>query len=215
MDSFAADSGPFSCDPESHPDPTRDTVDEQAGADTECPPAPPDSELHTELEQARALAEERLAMAQRAQADYENLKKRTERARGDLTQIIKAGMLGQLLPLIDDLELALQADSDPDPTAWLEGLRLIQGKVVSALEAMGLQPVATIGQPFDPNFHEGVGEVPGLEGVVVTQIQKGYLLNGHVLRPARVLVGNGETDPAESRTENISAMADRNGEHDG
>ena len=214
MDSFTADSGPSSCDPESHPDPVRDPVGEQAGAEAERP-ATADDALRAELDQARALAEERLAMAQRAQADYENLKRRTERERGDLVQVVKAGLMGQLLPLVDDLELALQADPDPDPTAWLEGLRLIQGKVVSALEAIGLQPIAAIGQPFDPRFHEGVGQVPGQDGVVVTQVQKGYLLNGHVLRPARVLVGNGETTPADSLNGSASAMADRNGENDG
>ena len=214
MDSFAADSGPSSSDPESRPEPVPDTVDEQAGADTECP-APADGPLRAELEQARALAEERLAMAQRTQADYENLKRRAERERGDLIQVVKVGLLGQLLPLVDDLELALEANPDPDPTAWLEGLRLIQGKVVSALEAMGLQPIVAIDQPFDPRFHEGVGQVPGQDGVVVTQVQKGYLLNGHVLRPARVLVGNGEATPADSIDKSASAMADRNGENDG
>ena len=214
MDSFAADSGPSSSDPEPHPSPVPDTVDDQAEADAERP-APADDPLRAELKQARALAEERLAMAQRAQADYENLKRRTERERGDLIQVVKVGLLGQLLPLVDDLELALQADPDPDPTAWLEGLRLIQGKVVSALEAMGLQPIAAIDQPFDPRFHEGVGQAPGQDGVVVTQVQKGYLLNGHVLRPARVLVGNGETAPADSINESASAVADRNGENDG
>lgn len=214
MDSFAADSGPSSSDPEPHPSPVPDIVDDRTEADTERP-APADDPLRAELEQARALAEERLAMAQRAQADYENLKRRTERERGDLIQVVKVGLLGQLLPLVDDLELALQTDPDPDPTAWLEGLRLIQGKVISALEAMGLQPIAAIDQPFDPRFHEGVGQAPGQDGVVVTQVQKGYLLNGHVLRPARVLVGNGETAPADSINESASAMADRNGENDG
>jgi molecular chaperone GrpE len=150
------------------------------------------AELRAELEQTRELAQERLAGAQRAQADYENLKKRNERERSELGQSITVGLLGQLLPLVDDLELALQADPDKDPTAWMEGLRLIQGKVVSVLEGLGLQPVAAVGQPFDPHFHEGVGEVPGEAGVVVTQVQKGYLLNGHVLRPSRVLVGNGK-----------------------
>lgn len=188
-DHFPADDGSPSGGPEQEPDP----ASQGAAAD---PAGVSAAELRAELEQARTLADDRLATAQRAQADYENLKKRNERERRELTQLVTTGLLGQLLPLVDDLELALQADPDQDPTAWLEGLRLMQGKVVSVLEAMGLQPIAAKQQRFDPKFHEGVGEVPGEAGMVVAQVQKGYLLHGQVLRPARVLVGNG--DPASA-----------------
>jgi len=191
-DTSAADDRSRSGDPDSSLDPTATgAVGEPTGISAGRL-AVEAADLRVELEQMRELAQERLASAQRAQADYENLKKRNERERSELGQLITAGLLGQLLPLVDDLELALQADPDKDPTVWMEGLRLIQGKAVSALEGLGLQPIAAVDQTFDPNFHEGVGEVPGEDGVVVTQVQKGYLLNGHVLRPSRVLVGNGK-----------------------
>ena len=156
------------------------------------------AEVRAELDESKALAEQRLGMAQRSQADYQNLKKRAAQETLDRSGMIAERMLAELLPLVDDVERALASDVERDPTAWLQGMQMIQQKFFHYLEQMDVHPIAAEGQPFDPNFHEAVGEVAGPAGQVMTQVQKGYLLGRRVLRPARVLVGRDESAVPES-----------------
>lgn len=152
--------------------------------------------LRTQLEEATALAEQRLAAWQRAQADYQNLKKRSAQEIQDRSAEIAAYLLRELLPIVDDLERALDADPSRDPTAWVAGVTLIRQKLYHYLEAMGVSPIATAGQAFDPAFHEAVGQAAGPAEQNVSLVRKGYLLGQRVLRPAQVLVGNGEPPDA-------------------
>ena len=109
-------------------------------------------------------------------------------------------LLMALLPIVDDFERALAADSS-DASAWREGIGLIERELFQLLERLGLQPIAAEGQPFDPNFHEAVSQGPGPAGEVIAQVRKGYLLGARVLRPALVVVGQGEAEAAASETE--------------
>ena len=157
------------------------------------------AELKADLARAREEAEERLAAWQRARADYENLKRRSGQEVEERTAHATSALLLALLPIVDDFERAFAADSS-DASAWQEGIGLIERELLQLLERLGLQPIAAEGQPFDPNVHEAVSQGPGPPGEVIAQVRKGYLLGARVLRPALVVVGQGEA-AAASETE--------------
>jgi molecular chaperone GrpE len=130
----------------------------------------------------------------RAAADYKNFKRRTEQERADLIRGASAGLLLKLLPVVDDLERALDsATPDVAATAWYAGFKLIPQKLQTVLESEGVTPIEAIGQEFNPNLHEAViyEAAEGQEGKVVGELQKGYKLRDRVLRPTMVKVGQG------------------------
>ncbi len=149
------------------------------------------------LAEAQKKADEYLASWQRSQADFANYKRRTEEERQDFSRYAAAQAILSLLPVLDDLELALGA-APPDCAEqdWLEGIRMVQRKFLTILEGQGVKPIQTVGQPFDPNLHEALRQAPGAEGVVVEEFRKGYTMYDKVLRPAQVIVGNGEAEEA-------------------
>lgn len=147
-----------------------------------------------------AQAEERLRTAQdeakrsyeallRARADFDNLKKRSAREVIEESGRARGETLFAVLPTLDDLDRAL-ADDSPDDTLRA-GVVLIRENLRRRLEALGVTEIATAGELFDPTLHEAFGGIPHGElepGAIVQEIQKGYLLDGRVLRPARVMV---------------------------
>ena len=158
-----------------------------------------EEEQPEDLEQALAgvkeKAEEYLANWQRAQADFINYKRRSEQEKEELGKFANARIMLSLLPVLDDLERAF--DSITPQAAelnWVEGIKLIERKLRTVLETQGLSQIKALGEPFDPNFHEAAGHAKGKEGIVTRELQKGYMLHDRVIRPAMVLVGNGETE---------------------
>jgi molecular chaperone GrpE len=154
--------------------------------------------LKQALAEAQQKAEEYLASAQRAQADFINYKRRTEQERQDFNRFANANLILSLLPILDDLDRALSAPP-PGKTAkhnWLDGVRLVDRKFRTVLEAQGLTPIKAVGEPFDPNFHEAIRQDHGKEGIVVEELQKGYMMHDKLLRPAKVVVGNGSEEDA-------------------
>jgi molecular chaperone GrpE len=148
--------------------------------------------LEAQLAQEKERAESYLASWQRAAADYQNFKRRVEQERSEVAQMANIAMLINLLPLVDDLERALEnVDSHLAGLTWLDGIRLIHRKFQALLEMSGVSEIQADGQPFDPNVHEAVMFGDGEEGKVTSVVQKGYTLGGRVLRPAMVVVGNG------------------------
>jgi len=152
----------------------------------------------------QALAEERekaaanLAGWQRAQADFINYKKRSEREKADLARYANSELTLKLLPALDDLERALAAIPPRQAKLnWVEGVRLIERKLRAILEGEGLSEIKALGEPFDPHFHEAVMQGKGKEGMVVEEIQKGYKLHDRVIRPSKVVVGSGQEDGEE------------------
>jgi molecular chaperone GrpE len=130
----------------------------------------------------------------RALADMKNLRRRTEVERADLIRSASAGLLVKLLPVIDDLERAVNSvTEDVAATPWYGGFRLIPQKLANLLDTEGVTAIASEGQNFDPNLHEAViyEPAPGQEGVVTGELQRGYMLREKVLRPAMVKVGQG------------------------
>jgi molecular chaperone GrpE len=142
------------------------------------------------LEEEKSKAESYLANWQRAAADYQNLKRRAEKEREEYGRLATAALVINILPLLDDLERALQGvDIRLAGLTWVDGIRLIYRKFQAVLEASGVSEIKAEGETFDPNVHEAVMYGEGEEGKVVAEIQKGYRLGDRVIRPAMVVVG--------------------------
>ena len=148
--------------------------------------------LAGQLAQEKERAESYFASWQRAAADYQNYKRRVEQEREDIGRLANAALIINLLPLIDDMERALEnVDSHLAGLTWLDGVRLIHRKFQALLEMNGVTEIEADGQQFDPNVHEAVMFGEGEEGKVISVVQKGYRLGGRVLRPSLVVVGQG------------------------
>lgn len=146
--------------------------------------------LKKQLDEAAAKAAENLDGWQRAVAEFQNYRKRTERDNENLYTGMKGDILRKILPVLDDLERALQ-NRPTDSAPWVSGIELIQKKLSNLLEAEGLQRIEAEGQPFDPNFHEAISHEPSENvesGHVISVTQNGYMLGERVIRPATVRV---------------------------
>ena len=151
--------------------------------------------LTAERDAALARADENLALAQRAQADYANLKRRTGRgARADLG-LANEVLLAKVVALADDFDLAIEhVPAEARETPWLEGIAAIDRKLRALLESEGVTPIEALGRPFDPAVHEALSHVPGTgrpEDEVVAEIRRGYRIRDRVLRPSLVAVSDG------------------------
>ncbi len=152
----------------------------------------------------QALAEEKekaegyLANWQRAQADFINYKRRSEQEKEEIAKFANATLMLNLLPILDDLERAF-ISIPPHLTrlTWVDGIRLIERKLQASLEVQGLSPIKALGEPFDPKLHEAAMHGKGKEGIVIEELQKGYKFQDRVIRPAMVVVGNGEEEEKE------------------
>jgi molecular chaperone GrpE len=149
--------------------------------------------LRQQLEEALAQVDEYLDDLRRERAAFQNYKKRQENERAELRQTVLASLLIQILPIVDDLERALEAiPEDQVDQPWVGGVALIQRKLWAILEGFGIVPVeAEPGQPFDPFVHEAVSyeeHDDHQEGQIIAVVQKGYTLGQRTLRPAMVRV---------------------------
>jgi molecular chaperone GrpE len=145
-----------------------------------------------DLDELLAKAAERdeyLSLAQRTQADFENYRKRAAKEQAAAEGRGVAKLAREVLPALDNLALALEADAKGDEL--VQGIRLVDAELQAALERLGIEAYSPEGEPFDPNYHEAMARQPveGAEsGTVVEVYQRGYRMNGLVLRPARVVV---------------------------
>jgi molecular chaperone GrpE len=162
---------------------------EQTGEDpgtVEDAELPAEEELAEELEATRRERDEYLDALRRLKAEFENSRKRQERERARLLETASERLVAELLPVLDNLDRALEAEGDIH-----EGVRAIRDQLVAVLGEEGLLAVASDGQPFDPNVHEAVMSQPSEEheeGTILQTFQRGYLLNGKPIRPAKVVV---------------------------
>ena len=149
--------------------------------------------LEEELAAEKQKAAEYLANWQRAQADFINYKRRTEEERAEFNSFANANLVLGILPVLDDLERALEAiPARVSKSEWAEGMRLVERKFRTILQGMGVIPMISVGETFDPNIHEALRQSGGPEGIITEEFQKGYMMGARVLRPAKVVVGNGE-----------------------
>jgi len=164
------------------------------GTEPADPPAPAEVEVEEEKEEdplAKLAAErdEYLQLAQRAQADFENYRKRAAKDMAAAGARAKIGLVRDLLPVIDNLERAL-ASADGD-SALAQGVRLVLSDLNGVLAREGVSTLEPEGEQFDPAFHEALStrSEDGAEaGVVLDVVEKGYRLGDTVIRPARVVV---------------------------
>jgi molecular chaperone GrpE len=190
--------GPEASEPieEAHGSPEEPTSFQQAGEDPgtveDAEPEEPSvveeelAALTEELEATRRERDEYLDALRRLKAEFENSRKRQERERARILETASERLVVELLPILDNLDRALEAEGDIH-----EGVRAIRDQLVAALGKEGLLPVASDGQAFDPNVHEAVLGQPTEEheeGTILQTFQRGYLLNGKPIRPAKVVV---------------------------
>src|SRR3954454_14869361 len=151
------------------------------------------SELEEQLAALEAEPDERLNDLKRVAADFENYRKRVARDQEGLVARAHERLLQELLPVLDDLERAFEAAAQHEEAKLEEGVRLVYRELVEALAREGLVEVETDGQ-FDPHVHEALVSQPSEreDGSVIEVLQKGYRLGDRVLRPARVVVSQGE-----------------------
>jgi molecular chaperone GrpE len=164
-------------------DPARDQLDEVEEAPEEEP------SLEARLAEAEAKAEEHLDDLKRLAAEFDNYRKRAARDQQQLVARAHERLIKELLPVLDDLERALEAAEQHEEAKLEEGVRLVHRALQTALEREGLAEVETDGR-FDPHVHEALLSQPSEaeEGSVIEVLQKGYRLGDRVLRPARVVV---------------------------
>jgi molecular chaperone GrpE len=156
------------------------------------PSAPVEDTGADELARALEQRDEYLDALQRLKAEFENFRKRSERERSEFSKRATEQLVKQLLPVVDDLERALQAATEHKGEELEEGVRLVQRALADALAREGLVEVPTEGR-FDPHTQEALLAQPSdePEGAVIQVLQKGYRLGDRVLRPARVIVSAG------------------------
>jgi molecular chaperone GrpE len=180
-------------------DMTEQPVDTAADAENSAPP--PDGQAGQDdtarIEELQQQLEAARAQHARAVADYQNLERRSREERTEVGRLALAGVVLNFLPVLDDLERAVEAaEQVAEGASWAEGVRLVAQKFRQVLEQHGVREVDALGQPFDPAWHESVGAVPGAEGEVVDVLRRGYAIHDRVVRPAMVMIGNGEDSPA-------------------
>src|SRR5688572_27490099 len=145
--------------------------------------------LRKKLEEAAAKTSEYKDSWLRSQAEFQNYRKRTERD-NELTYItLKGDIIKKVLPVLDDLERALQNRSAED--AWANGIELVARKFQNILESEGVKKIEAVGMEFDPNFHEAISHEPAdgaKSGHVIGVVQNGYMIGERVIRPALVRV---------------------------
>ena len=146
--------------------------------------------LEKSLDEERKRNEELLTSFRHLQADFENYRKRVDREIRDLEEFSTAGLVKKLIPVLDDLELAVDAASKAEDKGLLEGVKMVQKSLGSTLEGEGLQKIQALGKPFDPTAHEAVEMIQGTKGedTVIEEMRKGYAFKGKVLRPSWVKV---------------------------
>ena len=165
-----------------------------------------------EVDRERAQFKE---MALRTQADLANYRRRVEEERDELNRSVAARFLLKLLPVLDDLQRALEyTPQKSQEETWLEGIRLIERSLQSLLVSEGVTTIEAEGQLFDPWEHEAMLSVDTedcQQGTVVSVLRKGYKHHGKVLRPAQVTVANGNANqqepPAQQEAQTTEAQA--------
>ena len=156
-------------------------VEEQVPADVDV--------LKRQLQDAEVKLAETLDGWQRSMADFQNYRRRVERDHESVKASMKGDLIRRVLPLLDDLERALQ--NRPAENAWAGGIELIVRKFQNLLDSEGIKRIDAKGAAFDPAFHEAISHEPSEEvesGHVIDVVQNGYMLGERVVRPALVRV---------------------------
>src|SRR5262249_2147547 len=151
-----------------------------------------------DLEQLRTKAEERdkfLELLRRTQADFENYQKRARRDAEEERRYALKPLALDLLPALDNLERALAASKDESPLS--KGVPMVQNQLLESLKRHGIRPIEAAGQPFDPNQHQAVMQLPSTDlppNTVLQVLEHGYMYHDRVLRPSKVVLSKEASD---------------------
>jgi len=160
------------------------------------------AQLETELAAARGEADDNLAGWQRATADFQNYRRRTEQEREQLLGLANESLLRKVLSIVDDFDRAIEAmPSELAKVSWVEGIAAIDRKLRSLLESEGVTPIEAAGRPFDPREHEALTHeetTKAPDETVIGEIQRGYRIRDRVLRPSLVSVAKNPGSDAGS-----------------
>lgn len=162
--------------------------DEGASADLQL------KKLREKLKKCMIEKDEYLAGWQRAKADFINARKEEEERRAELIKFLGAAIIKDILPVLDSFELAFKDENwqKLDKT-WQDGIKLLYNQLLDILKKHNVEQIDSIGQNFDPEQHESMGEIEvadkDKEGIVLEEIRKGYKIYDKILRPAQVKIG--------------------------
>jgi len=177
-----------------------ETAEPQKETESEGTAAEPEADGAAELEAACAEAAANYDRYVRAVAELDNYRKRTVRMRAETRDETLRDVLLQVAPILDNLRRALQQETQ-EAELLKQGVELICGQFNDVLKGYGLAEIESVGQPFDPEVHEALAEVPDDEhapGTVIEEMEKGYKLNDKVVRYARVVVSKASAERAEN-----------------
>lgn len=163
-----------------------------AAAEPTVSPPPTLGELQAQLATAKQQAEEYLNGWKRAKADYLNLKRENEDRGRELYRFAQADVLEQLLPVYNNLQLAVRHIAPTQPELeWVQGVRQVCQQFQQTLATLSVLPISTVGQAFDPNRHQAVAVIAhdgAVSGTILEEVEPGYTLHGQVVMPAKVKV---------------------------
>ncbi|PWV98394.1 molecular chaperone GrpE [Paenibacillus cellulosilyticus] len=166
---------------------TNETTSEQAGEEQAA-----QSTSDARIAELERQVEEHQQRYLRAQADFDNFRRRTAKEREELAQYATMKLITQLLPVVDNFERAVTAaKQNNDFEALSKGVDMVSRQFNQVLEQEGLKPMESVGEPFNPEYHQAVMQEQSAdheEGIVLEELQKGYMLKDKVLRPAMVKV---------------------------
>ena len=167
--------------------------EESQDEEQDVPPGTTPDEA-VETVDVEALKAERDALQDRllrTAAEFDNYRKRIDRERRDLSESAASGLLTEILPVVDNLERALQSPSGPEAAGFRAGVELIHRQLVDLLRKRGVTPIEALGADFDPRVHQAVSQETSdahRDGEVMEEMQRGYMLGDRLLRPAMVKV---------------------------
>jgi molecular chaperone GrpE len=169
-----------------------DNTNDQTSTTAEAAPAATSAVEQSEIQRQR---DEYYDLLLRKQAEFDNYRKRVERDRQMAAESAAAGMLEELLPLMDDLERALKAETTGDAgEAYRRGVELIHRQLGDILRKRGVRPIEVLGADFDPYYHQAVAHEPAegrRDGEIIEEFRRGYMLGDRLLRPSMVKVAKG------------------------
>ncbi|MCI6100054.1 MAG: nucleotide exchange factor GrpE [Veillonellaceae bacterium] len=169
---------------------TADAPEGAESADGAAEAAESAEDLQKKVETLAAALQEKDNRLKRLQADFENFRRRTSKEREEIGNVVTQELLKNLLPIVDNFDRAM-ATEQQDGEAFKKGVEMIYTQLGETLKNVGLEPIETEGQKFDPNFHQAVMRVenPDLDDDTIAQeLQKGYIVKGKVIRPSMVQV---------------------------
>ena len=158
-------------------------------------------ELLKEVKDTEKKSQENYDLYMRTYAEMENIKRRGIKERQELSKYANESLIKEILPVIDNLQKAIShAQNDKNPSGLVEGIELTLDGLMATLEKAGLKEVEAEGRPFDPNFHEAISKQIDdkiAPGHVIIELQKGYVLNGRLIRPSMVVISEGNGNKKE------------------